>query len=68
VPNEFGEGFDTQSESFRSLPDRVQRSAENWGVRMNTEGTMLSKATFRREGKQWQLIVIHWSTGRGNPR
>lgn len=68
VPNEFGDAFDTQSETFRSLPDQVQRAAENWGVRMNTDGTMLSKAYFRREGKQWQLTVIHWSTGRGNPR
>lgn len=68
VPNEFGDAFDTQSATFRSFPDAVQRSAESWGIRMNTEGTMLSRAYLRREGDQWQLNVIHWSTGRGNPR
>jgi hypothetical protein len=35
---------------------------------MNTEGKMLSRALFRREGKQWQLTIIQWSLGRGNPR
>jgi hypothetical protein len=68
VPNDFGDAFDTQSATFRSFPDEVQRAAESWGVRMNTEGTMLSRAYLRREDKQWQLTVIHWSTGRGNPR
>jgi hypothetical protein len=68
VPNDFGDCFDAQSETFRSYPDPVQKAAENWGIRMNTEGTMLSRAHFRREGKQWQLTVIQWSLGRGNPR
>ena len=68
VPNEFGDAFDTQSATFRALPPEVQEAAGNWGVRMNTEGTMMSRAYLRREGKQWQLTVIRWSTGRGNPR
>jgi hypothetical protein len=68
VPNDFGDNFDTQSESFRNYPDAVQKAAESWGVRMNTEAKMLSRALFRREGKQWQLTIIQWSLGRGNPR
>lgn len=68
VPNEFGDAFDSQSESFRSLPDDVQKEAQNWGVRMNTEGPMHSRAYLQREGKEWKLTVIQWSFGRGNPR
>jgi len=68
VPNEFGDAFDTQSPTFRSLPDKIQEEAGNWGVRMNTETRMLSRAYLQREGKLWQLRVIQWSFGRGNPR
>ena len=68
VPNEFGDCFDTQSETFRSLPDTVQESAKSWGVRMNTEGQMHSRAYLHREGERWQLRAIQWSYGRGNPR
>jgi hypothetical protein len=68
VPNEFGDCFDTQSETFRSLPDSVQESAKYWGVRMNTEGPMHSRAYLHREGEHWQLRAIQWSYGRGNPR
>jgi hypothetical protein len=68
VPNDFGSAFDTQNESFVNYPDTVQRAAESWGVRMNTESAMLSRAFFRREGNQWRLGTIQWSFGRGNPR
>jgi len=68
VPNAFGDCFDTQSETFRSLPDSVQESAKYWGVRMNTEGQMHSRAYLHREGEHWQLRAIQWSYGRGNPR
>src|SRR5690349_5430279 len=36
VPNELGDAFDTESATFRSYPDEVQRQAGIWGVRMNT--------------------------------
>lgn len=68
VPNEFGDAFDSQSDTFRSLPDTVQQSAMSWGVRMNTETSMLSRAYLHRVGDKWQLRVIQWSFGRGNPR
>jgi hypothetical protein len=68
VPNEFGDAFDSASETFRSLPDRVQEAAMQWGVRMNTEVTMHSRAYLRRDGGKWQLGLIQWTIGRGNPR
>ena len=68
VPNEFGDAFDSQSETFRSLPDTVQQSAKGWGIRMNTESSMLSRAYLHRVGDKWQLRVIQWSFGRGNSR
>jgi hypothetical protein len=68
VPNEFGDPFDSQSASFRSFPEEVQTAATNWGARMNTETPMHSRAYLRRDGRQWVLNVIQWSTGRGNPR
>jgi hypothetical protein len=68
VPNEFGDAFDTQSESFRSFPDQVQEAAGSWGVRMNTEGEMHSRAYLHRASDRWQLHLIQWSVGRGNPR
>ena len=68
VPNDFGEAFDSRSETFLSLPDSVQQSATAWGVRMNTESSMLSRAYLHRVGDKWQLRVIQWSVGRGNPR
>jgi hypothetical protein len=68
VPNEFGDAFDSQSETFRSLPDTVQQSAKSWGVRMNTETSMLSRAYLHRVSDKWRLRVIQWSIGRGNPR
>jgi hypothetical protein len=68
IPNDFGDAFDSRSETFQSFPDAVQQSASSWGVRMNTEGTMHSRAYLHRDGKQWQLRVIQWSVGRGNPR
>lgn len=68
VPNELGDAFDTQSATFRSLPDEVQQSAGTWGVRMNTSAPMHSRAYLRREGKEWSLRLIQWSLGQGNPR
>jgi hypothetical protein len=68
VPNDVGDAFDSRSATFRSFPDEVQTAAANWGVRMNTEVPMHSRAYLQREGKQWQLVVIQWNYGRGNPR
>jgi len=68
VPNDFGDAFDSNSETFRSFPDKVQESAGTWGVRMNTEGVMHSRAYLFRDKAQWQLRLIQWSVGRGNPR
>ncbi|HKW46450.1 MAG TPA: hypothetical protein VJN70_03365 [Gemmatimonadaceae bacterium] len=68
VPNEFGDAFDSGSETFRSFPDSVQESAKSWGVRMNTESSMLSRAYLHRVGDKWQLRLIRWSIGQGNPR
>jgi hypothetical protein len=68
VPNEFGDAFDSQSATFRSFPDELQKSAASWGIRMYTESPMHSRAYFRRDGKQWTLNVIQWSPGRSNPR
>src|SRR5690348_3968174 len=68
VPNDFGDAFDSESQTFRSLPDTVQQSAKSWGVRMNTETSMLSRAYLHRAGDRWQLRVIQWSVGAGNPR
>ena len=68
MPNEFGEPFDSGSETFRSLPDDVQEAAKNWGVRMNTEVNMRSRAYLYRDGNRWQLRSIQWQYGRGNPR
>ena len=68
VPNEFGDAFDSGSETFRSFPDKVQESAAIWGVRMNTDGVMHSRAYLYRDKAQWQLRLIQWSLGRGNPR
>jgi hypothetical protein len=68
VPNAVGDIFDSQSESFQSLPNEVQQVAATWGVRMNTAGPMQSRAYFQRIGSRWQLRVIQWSFGRGNPR
>lgn len=68
VPNSFGDAFDSQSETFRSLPDTVQQAAKSWGVRMNTESSMLSRAYLHRAGDKWQLRLIRWSIGQGNPR
>lgn len=68
VPNELGDCFDTQSTTFQSFPDSVQDQARYWGVRMNTEGPMHSRAYLIREADQWKLRLIQWSFGRGNPR
>lgn len=68
VPNELGDAFDTESATFRSFPDEVQRQAGVWGVRMNTSAPMHSRAYLRREGKEWVLRLIQWSLGQGNPR
>jgi len=68
VPNEFGNAFDSQSQTFQSYPDDVQKSATSWGVRMNTETSMRSRAYLHRVGDKWQLRLIQWSLGRGNPR
>ena len=68
VPNELGDAFDTESATFRSFPDDVQREAGLWGVRMNTSGPMHSRAYLRREGKEWVLRLIQWSVGQGNLR
>ena len=69
VPNELGDAFDTESATFKSFPDEVQRSAGVWGVRMNTSAPMHSRAYFHREGKEWVLRLIQWSSGgQGNPR
>ena len=69
VPNELGDAFDTESATFRSYPDEVQREAGVWGVRMNTSAPMHSRAYLHREGKEWVLRLIQWSSsGRGNPR
>lgn len=68
VPNELGDAFDTESATFRSFPDEVQRQAGVWNVRMNTSAPMHSRAYLRREGKEWVLRLIQWSFGRGNPR
>ena len=68
VPNELGDAFDTESATFRSFPDDVQREAGVWGVRMNTSAPMHSRAYLQREGKEWVLRLIQWSSGQGNPR
>ena len=68
VPNELGDAFDTESATFRSFPDEVQRQAGVWGARMNTSAPMHSRAYLRREGKEWVLLLIQWSLGQGNPR
>jgi hypothetical protein len=68
VPNDFGNAFDSQSETFQSYPDDVQKSATSWGVRMNTETSMRSRAYLHRAGDKWELRLIQWSVGRGNPR
>lgn len=68
VPNELGDAFDSESETFKSLPDSVQRAAWTFGARLNTGATMLSRAFLHREGNQWKLRLIQWSYGRGNPR
>jgi len=68
VPNELGDAFDTESATFRSFPDEVQRQAGIWGARMNTSAPMHSRAYLRREGKEWVLRLIQWSLGQGNPR
>lgn len=68
MPNDFGDAFDSESETFRSLPDSVQESARNFGARMNTGTAMLGRAYLMREGDRRQLKLIQWSYGRGNPR
>lgn len=68
VPNDLGDAFDSRSATFRSFPDEVQSAAASWGVRMNTEVPMHSRAYLLRDGRQWQLVVIQWNYGRGNPR
>ncbi|HEY2856077.1 MAG TPA: hypothetical protein VGJ18_24770 [Gemmatimonadaceae bacterium] len=68
MPNDVGDAFDSRSATFHSFPDEVQTAAASWGVRMNTEVPMRSRAYLQREGKQWQLVVIQWNYGRGNPR
>lgn len=68
VPNELGDAFDTESATFHSLPDEVQRQAGVWGARMNTSAPMHSRAYLHREGKEWVLRLIQWSLGQGNPR
>ena len=68
VPNELGDAFDSESDTFRSFPDSVRQSAWQFGARMNTAATMQSRAFLRRDGDQWQLDLIRWSYGRGNPR
>lgn len=68
VPNELGDAFDSESATFRSYPDEVQRQAAVWGARMNTSAPMHSRAYLRREGKEWVLRLIQWSLGQGNPR
>lgn len=68
VPNELGDAFDTESATFHSFPDEVQRQAGIWGVRMNTSAPMHSRAYLQRQGKEWVLRLIQWSSGQGNPR
>ena len=68
VPNEIGDAFDTESATFRSFPDEVQRQAGIWGARMNTSAPMHSRAYLQREGREWVLRLIQWSSGQGNPR
>jgi hypothetical protein len=68
IPNDFGDAFDSSSESFQSLPDSVQEAARSFGARMNTGATMRSRAFLQRDGVTWKLRVIQWSSGRGNPR
>jgi hypothetical protein len=68
VPNELGDAFDTESATFHSFPDEVQRQAGVWGARMNTSAPMHSRAYLQREGKEWVLRLIQWSLGQGNPR
>jgi hypothetical protein len=68
VPNASGDAFDSESETFRSMPDSVQDAARSFGARMNTGAAMQSRAYLRRDGDRWQLHVIQWSYGRGNPR
>ncbi|HEY7237248.1 MAG TPA: hypothetical protein VH539_24035 [Gemmatimonadaceae bacterium] len=68
VPNDFGDAFDSRSQTYASFPDSVQDAAKSWGVRMNTESSMHSRAFLHREGNRWQLRLIQWSYGRGNPR
>ena len=67
VPNELGDAFDSQSESYAALPDSVQEAARRFGARMNTAEAMHSRAYLHREGAKWQLRLIQWSYGRGNP-
>jgi len=68
APNEFGDAFDSESQTFASFPDSVQEAARSWGVRMNTAEPMHSRAFLHREGNRWQLRLIQWSYGRGNSR
>jgi hypothetical protein len=68
VPNALGDAFDSESETFRAFPDSVQESARSFGARMNTSTAMQSRAYLHRESDRWQLHVIQWSYGRGNPR
>jgi len=32
LPNEFGDAFDSESQTYASFPDTVQEAAKNWGV------------------------------------
>jgi hypothetical protein len=68
VPNELGDAFDSESETFKDMPDSVQQAAWSFGARMNTAATMQSRAYLHREGDRWKLRLIQWSYGRGNPR
>ena len=68
VPNDLGDAFDSESDTFKEMPDSVQQAARSFGARMNTAATMQSRAYLHREGDQWKLRLIQWSYGRGNPR
>lgn len=68
LPNDLGDAFDSESETFRAFPDSVQEAARRFGARMNTSATMQSRAYLHRDGGRWRLHVIQWSYGRGNPR
>jgi hypothetical protein len=66
-PNELGDAFDSGSATYQALPDTVQSAAQTQRVRMNTKDLMHSRAYLHRVGANWELRLIEWSFGRGNP-